>query len=415
MVSISKENIYQIINGGKKMKSFLIVLTVTLLFITACQSKYNGIPPKYHTLLDSAYVKAGNNAEQIFSAFENSPRKQKEAIAFLIVYMPEKDLQTLSSEFLTDQVNGAFKVREEFVWCKELPDSIFFNEVLPYFSLDEKRDNWRENYYHRFSKYVINCLSLSEAIDSVNLNIRDELQVDYNTQRSIVNISPFQAEKEGMATCTGLSFLLVDAFRSVGIPARIAGTPLWTNMRGNHNWVEVWIDEEWFFTEYYPDALNKSWFLGDAGKADPEKPVHWIYAASYKPTGTHFLRVWDRDAKDIHGVNVSERYIRLYQEQLAGKKLSDDEILVDVVLYKEPGTESAGNRISEKVTVWNGDEKVDFGYTPMATDDLNKFLKFKLNKNETYRIEFSDINGNEKSEVVNFDDTFTGVLKLIKL
>ena len=33
----------------------------------------------------------------------------------------------------------------------------------------------------------------------------------------------------GVATCTGLSILLVDACRSVGVPARIAGTPLWSN------------------------------------------------------------------------------------------------------------------------------------------------------------------------------------------
>ena len=66
--------------------------------------------------------------------------------------------------------------------------------------------------------------------------------------------------KEKMATCTGLSFLLVDAFWSVGIPARMAGTPMWTNMKGNHSWVEVWVDGEWYFTEYYPEDLNKSWF-----------------------------------------------------------------------------------------------------------------------------------------------------------
>ncbi|NOR73916.1 MAG: transglutaminase domain-containing protein [Draconibacterium sp.] len=396
------------------MKNLVLLLTVITIFIGGCQSKYPGVPKQYISLLDSANVIAGDNAEQIFLALENSSMQQKEAAAFLIAYMPAKDLKTLSTKFVSDQINGALKVRNEFEWCKSLPDSIFLNEVLPYYSLDEYRDNWRENYYNRFSKYVKNCKSIREAIDSVNLNIRDELDVDYNTKRSIVNISPFQSEKENMATCTGLSFLLVDAFRSVGIPARIAGTPLWTNMRGNHSWVEVYIDGDWYFTEYYPDALNKSWFLADAGKADPEKPIHWIYAASYKPTGTYFPRVWDKDAKDINGVNVTDSYISLYEEQLLGEKLEAEEILVDVVLYKEPGSENADNRMSEKVTVWNGETKVVHGFTPTPTDDLNKFLKFKLKKNVRYSFEFVDTKGNKKLEIIEFNNDSNKLVKLIQ-
>ncbi|MEN8116740.1 MAG: transglutaminase-like domain-containing protein [Bacteroidota bacterium] len=394
-----------------KLSGIFAILTI---LIFGCQSNYPGIPESYHALLDSAFVKAGKNATQITTALENSSKNGKEAAAFLIAYMPEKDLKTLTSEFILDQVNGAIKVREEFEWCKNLPDSIFLNEVLSYYSLDEARDNWRENYYNRFSKYVKECKTIYEAIDSVNLNIRDELGIDYNTKRSIVNISPFQAEKEQMATCTGLSFLLVDAFRSVGIPARIAGTPLWTNMRGNHNWVEVWIDGEWYFTEYYPDALNKSWFLADAGKADPEKPAHWIYAASYKPADTYFLRVWDESAKDIHAENVTARYVRLYREQLAGNKLKENEILIDVVLFKKPGSESAENRVSEKVTVWEGEKQIDFGYTPMPTDDLNKYLKFKLKIDTDYRFEFSDGKGNEKSVHLKLDNNSDKILKLVQ-
>lgn len=393
-------------------KLFGTFAVLIVLLSLGCQSRYPGVPDSYHTLLDTALINAGNNKNEIVLALKNSSKNQKEALAFLIAYMPKSDLKTLSAEFITDQVAGALKVREEFEWCKTLPDSIFLNEVLPYCSLDETRDNWRDSYYKRFSVYVKDCNNIREAIDSINMNIRTELGVNYNTKRSIVNISPFQAEKEKMATCTGLSFLLIDAFRSVGIPARIAGTPLWTNMRGNHSWVEVWIDGVWYFTEYYPDALNKSWFLGDAGKADPEKAIHWIYAASYKPADTYFPRVWKEKAKDIHGVNVTDRYISLYQKQLAGKKLAEDEILMDVVLYKVANLESAENRVSEKITVWDGDKKVVFGYTPMPTDDLNKYLKLKLKKDIEYRFDFVDRKGNTKTENIKFDDNSEKILKL---
>lgn len=394
------------------MKNVLWGIVLAVFAFSACQSEYRGVPESYHSLLDSAFVKASENAGELEMVLQSVKKDRKEAAAFLLAYMPEKDLKSLSSDFILDQLTGAFKAREEFVWCKNLPDSIFLNEVLPYCNLDENRDNWREDFYNRFSPYVKDCKNIYEAIDSVNFNIMKELGVEYNTKRSAVNISPFQAIEEQMATCTGLSFLLVNAFRSVGIPARIAGTPLWTNMRGNHSWVEVWIDGEWYFTEYYPDALNKSWFLADAGKADPDKPVHWIYAASYKPAETHYPLVWDRESREIHAVNVTDRYIRLYQEQLAGQELKEDEILIDLVLYKNENEQNAQGRISERISVFEGDNQIDFGYSPLPTDDLNKFLKFKLKKDKTYRLEFAGADGQTKSVEINPGNKQIEVIRL---
>jgi len=394
------------------MKRILWLVIAVTAILYSCQSEYSGVPDKYHSLLDSAFVKAGENAAELKLALEESEKEQKEATAFLISYMPENDLKTLSADFILDQVQGAWRVREEFEWCRNLPDSIFLNEVLPYYNLDETRDNWRDDFYNRFAPLVKDCSNIYEAIYSVNQNIMEELGVEYNTKRSVVNISPFQAIEEQMATCTGLSFLLVDAFRSVGIPARIAGTPLWTNMRGNHSWVEVWIDGEWYFTEYYPDALNKSWFLADAGKADPEKPVHWIYAASYKPAETNYPLIWDRDSKEVHAVNVTDRYIRLYQESLEGKELAKDELLINLVLYKSEGDESAQARVSDKITVWEGDKQIDFGYTPRPIDDLNKFLKFRLKKDKTYRVEFPGMGDETFSKEINTGDELEELIKL---
>ena len=88
----------------------------------------------------------------------------------------------------------------------------------------------------------------------------------------------------GLASCTGLSILLVDACRALGIPARIVGCPLWVNKRGNHTWVEVWDEGVWKFTgaaEYDSKGLNRGWFAGTASTCDSTKPVHCIYASSF--------------------------------------------------------------------------------------------------------------------------------------
>ncbi|TKG92488.1 transglutaminase domain-containing protein [Puteibacter caeruleilacunae] len=370
------------------------------------------VPEKYIQRVETALNKAGENKQELKKALKEISVEQKEGLAFLIAYMPERDLKELKADFLLENVDWAYKVRNEFVWCKNLPDSIFLNEVLPYASLNERRDNWRKDFYEKFMPIVSQAKNMREAIDLVNKNIKSIVDVEYNTKREKPDQSPYESMRQHMASCSGLSILLTDAFRSVGIPSRIAGTPLWTNMRGNHNWCEVWIDGQWYFTEYYPDKLDHSWFLSDAGKADPEKPVHWIYASSFKETDTHFPLVWDENIKYVYAENVTDRYIRIYQEQLTQNGLNDDELIVNVMLLKANVCTQDGNqRVASKVEVVNGEKSVSFGYTPGPTDDMNKFLKFKLKKNTDYVFKF-DVAGKEVTHKYNTGDKSGELLKL---
>lgn len=378
------------------MNRIIVFVLLASWILSACSP---AIPERYKASVEAALAKSDSNRTELLSALKKAPAEQREAVAFLISYMPERDLTSLSADFILENTQVAFDARERFAWCKNLPDSIFYNDVLPYASLNERRDNWRKDFFDKFASLVDSCKSMEEAIYKVNQNILEIVKVEYNTKRRKADQSPYESMEQNMASCTGLSVLLTDAFRSVGIPSRIAGTPLWTNMRGNHNWCEVWMDGQWYFTEYYPDQLNKSWFLADAGKADPSKPIHWIYATSFKPTGLSFPCVWDESIKYVPAENVTDRYINLYQQQLAGGELKEGEVIVDVVLYKSNSTEG-DQRISEKIEVLNNCEVADFGYSPVTTDDLNKFLKFKLKINTPYVFRFADAAGNMKEESV---------------
>lgn len=377
------------------MKKFscLVFVCIIIPFLAFSQIKNRAFLPKYNALLHTALEKSGARKDSLRYFLNTVPMAQYEAASFLIAYMPERDLKSLSIPYIKDQIDGAYKVKKEFSWCAKLPDSIFFNEVLPYYCFDENRDNWRNDFYLKFAPLVKNSKDVRQAIKTVNANIRNILSVDYNVNRSIVNISPFQSVKEKMATCTGLSFLLVDAFRSVGIPARMAGTPMWTNMKGNHSWVEVWVDGKWYFTEYYPEDLNKAWFLADAGRADISNPRHWIYASSYKPKETYFRLEWDTLSRAIHAENVTKRYIDLYAKQQLLENLKPDEVWISLQLYKS-GKDL--KRVAEKIVIVQEGKQLDFGFSPSPIDDLNKFLKFKVNKNATYQLVYLDSSEKEK-------------------
>jgi hypothetical protein len=378
---------------------YLVLLLWGFAFIipSTGQKYLSGIPAEYKEPVREAIRKSGPNAKQIISVLEHSKKREKKAVAFLLSTMPDQDLKSLSRDFILENVKTALLARKQFVWCRTLPDSVFLNEVLPYACLNETRDNWRFDFYLRFLPLVMNCHTIYEAIDSVNMNILKITGVEYNTKRKKTDQSPYESIEQKMATCTGLSILLTDAFRSVGIPSRIAGTPMWTNMRGNHSWCEVWIDGKWYFTEYYPEKLNHSWFVADAGKADRNKPFHWIYATSWKPTGLAFPCVWDSTVQYVHAINVTDFYIDLYEKQFSEKKLAEDEVILNVVLYRTAGSTDGNDRALKRISLMKDGKEVNFGYSPSEADDLNHFLQFVLKKNATYTIVFPGKEGERKT------------------
>lgn len=393
------------------IKSVLVLLAFGL---SACSSgRYAGVPKEYHALIDRTIATAGDNAKELTKALKEAPADQKKAVAFLISYMPERDAKSLSADFLLENVKYAYKARAEFPWAKSVPDSVFLNDVVAYANLNENRESWRKDFYERFKKYVAPCKTMREAIDSVNKNVRDELLVDYNTKREKPDQAPYESMRQHMASCSGLSILLTDAFRAVGIPSRVAGTPAWHDDRGNHNWNEVWIDGQWRFTEYYPsDDLDQSWFLTDAGKAIKEDVRKAIYAASFKPTDYYFPLVWDEDIRYVHAENVTDRYTSLYRAQLSAMPADGSHVALRVMVFKDKDhAEASGDRVATNLDVFKGEKQLYGGRSTGATQDMNDVLTFNVEKNQQYIVKFMNGKGEMQTQTVEVGDETT-TLKL---
>lgn len=393
------------------IKSVLVLLAFGL---SACSSgRYAGVPKEYHALIDRTIATAGDNAKELKKALKEVPRNEREGMAFLISYMPERDAKSLSADFLLENVQYAYKARAEFPWAKEVPDSVFMNDVVAYANLNENRESWRKDFYERFKKYVAPCKTMREAIDSVNKNVRDELLVDYNTKREKPDQAPYESMRQHMASCSGLSILLTDAFRAVGIPSRVAGTPAWHDDRGNHNWNEVWIDGQWRFTEYYPsDDLDQSWFLTDAGKAIKEDVRKAIYAASFKPTGSYFPLVWDEGIRYVHAENVTDRYTSLYRAQFSAMPADGSHVALRVMVFKDKDhAEASGDRVATNLDVFKGDKQLYGGRSTGATQDMNDVLTFNVEKNQQYIIKYMNGKGEMQTQIVEVGDETT-TLKL---
>lgn len=268
------------------------------------------VPVQYRHRLVQQLSLAENNSQQWLDAIARAQPAQREGVAFLLVNMPERDLKSLTGDFLLHDVSFAYAARAKFPWAAAVPNEIFLNDVLPYANLNEKRDDWREDFFTRFGPLVKDCKSASDAAQVLNREVFKQLNVKYHaTKRLKPDQSPRESINIHYASCSGLSILLADACRSVGVPARVTGTPLWIDKSGNHTWVEVW-DGQWRFTgAAEPGEWNKTWFAALAAKADDSKPEHRIYAASFQRTDLPFLLIWDPKATDYSAVDVTGYYV----------------------------------------------------------------------------------------------------------
>ncbi|MNY04857.1 hypothetical protein D3C86_1375590 [compost metagenome] len=113
--------------------------------------------------------------------------------------------------------------------------------------------------------------------------------------------------------------------------------------------------------------------------------------------------MWDTASKDVHAENVTKRYINLYEKQQAAEELKPDEVYVNLTLYTQK-TEKDLQRVSEKITLKQQDKEINFGFSPSSTDDLNKFLKFRVKKNAQYQVIYTDTKGYTKNTDIAVGD-----------
>ncbi len=332
--------------------------------------------------IEAALEKAGDNRTEIERALADAPAEERKGMEFLVVNMPDRDLRTLSADFLLTNSALAWRARRELPWGRDVPEAIFLNDVLAYVNLDETREPWRQEMFDLCLPIVKECRTPSEAAHKLNVEIFPKLNLKYSTKRAAPNQSPKESISQGLASCTGLSIVLSDACRSVCIPARLVGTPLWANKRGNHTWVEIW-DGDWHFTgacEPDKQGLDRGWFVGDAAQAKKDTLEHAIYASSFAKTKQHFPLVWAMRNQSVPAENVTDRYAR----QPAEKKIT--RVLVRVVDSNKQRVETGVKVVS------TADPQRKFaGKSRGETADTNDILGFDLIPGQVYEFAIGDM------------------------
>ncbi len=356
-----------------KLKAVFGILLFVLLW--ACSSDpLARVAEKDRPFIAKALQRAGDNRHALLEFLKACNENELEGAVFLLRYMPERDLRSLTPEFLIENVKYAYQERKVVGWGKQIPDSIFLNYVLPYASLHERRDDWRKQFYEKFLALVKNQPSPGQAAVMLNNKIWDMIGVHYSTDRPKADQSPFESIEAGKASCTGLSILLVAACRAVCVPARFVGVPMWYDSSGNHSWVEVW-DNGWHFIGAgEPGPLDQTWFEERAAHANKSSWQYRIYAVSYKHTGLKFPDLFDPTADYIYAVDVTDRYAHGTQQT------NTVELRVKVLDKKSQ------QRTVAKVQLFKGSQLLASGQSRGEQNDLNDVLTFWVTPQQTLRL-----------------------------
>ena len=321
----------------------------------------------------AALKKSAGNCEALVTFLTGVDEGLLYQALFLIEHMPDRDLKTVSAELLLNTVKSADHARRTLPWDK-VPEAIFLNDVLPYAVVNERRDQWRSDFYQRFFNLVKDCASAREAAVVLNLKIWKLVDVKYSTRRPKADQSACESIAAKLASCTGLSILLIDACRAVGIPARLVGVPSWTGKSGNHSWVEIWDDGWHFLGAFDGKKLDEGWFVDGASKANDSNWMYQVYATSFKKQHTYFPCVWDSQVKYVPAVIRTPFYNGFAKNKRVTR------------LFVKVYDRKTGNRLVAEVTVMHQEKQVASGLTSSEIRDSNDMLGFSLIPQKKYQL-----------------------------
>ncbi|MFM9065283.1 MAG: hypothetical protein ACKOOI_19925, partial [Pirellula sp.] len=105
-------------------------------------------------VLSKALTQAGENRPELEKVLADVPIANKQSAEFLIANMPPRDLASLKSDFLLSEIELAHRALEAAPWKDTIPKEIFLNNILPYVSINERRDAWRKDFRDRFAPLI---------------------------------------------------------------------------------------------------------------------------------------------------------------------------------------------------------------------------------------------------------------------
>lgn len=236
-----------------------------------------------------------------------------------------KDIATIDSAYLCDNIEWAFKVWQEQPWGKNISFADFCEYVLPYRIGDETLDYWREDIYRKYNP-LLDSLRASSVLDKEDPLVAARCLYDSirkrsrffttTTPRGLPHVGPKIAQSVS-GSCRELSDYVIYVCRALGIPCAIDFIPLHGGGNDGHQWVSFTDKYGTLYYQEFPDKLKETRKneLCDASKI---KTYRYTFSLN-RDMQEEMLRLDTAIVpffRDPHVIDVTADYARTYKKEL---------------------------------------------------------------------------------------------------
>jgi hypothetical protein len=169
------------------------------------------------------------------------------------------DIQEINSDYIIQNIEWAFKVRNEQPWGIGLSFDVFCNYILPYRVNKEQPVDWRQYLYEKYNPLLDSIIKTNNVTDPL---IAAQIVMDHLCKKDkfftaeashIPLLNPLIIDRFPAGSCRDLADLTVYILRALGIPCGIDYFPVHGRFNTPHCWTFI-LDQNG--TTYTSDYLR---------------------------------------------------------------------------------------------------------------------------------------------------------------
>ncbi|MDE5961168.1 MAG: transglutaminase-like domain-containing protein, partial [Duncaniella sp.] len=217
----------------------------------------------------------------------------------------QRDIETLSAEFLIDNIDRAFDVWNGSPWRDEVDFDLFKKFVLPYRADNELlRIGWRDSLIKTYAPVVEGAKTAKEAYERLRKAVNSVKRNGKYDFPYVMDAVALRNHYSGV--CLERCVYFTTVCRAFGLPAVIDNCGKWANYSNNtHTWVAL-ILKDGTYTIIDEDSIAKKDNIIDASTFALKQtmPEWYPYTAEFRK---RLVKVW-RQTYDINPVASSSLF-----------------------------------------------------------------------------------------------------------
>jgi hypothetical protein len=263
-------------------------------------------------------ARAGRNRRMLCEALRRVRGPRLHTAVTLIGCLEDYDLARAKARLLVGRVSAAWKNRQEFPWCRNVPLSVFEHFVVNPRAQDDPLVGWDNRYDAYLHELVKYCRTTEEASNALRAWMKDEAEAP-EPAAGYPSSSLLHCAHSG---CGAFSAAFTALGRDLGLAVRPAMT-VWPTAGTGHAWNEIWSAElgVWhaFDTSDFAKDYRTPWMArmpkaaiycptGNRGGWLAWREHRWEAMTNtigmFYPSGEVIVRVLDREGNPVAGRRV---------------------------------------------------------------------------------------------------------------